>query len=350
MPRQGTPTWVWIAGVGAIVVVVLLAIALIGGAGFLAGRTTDDPPEPEVVGFVLPSETPVAEVIQAPTEIPDAGESTGAESENPPQPIEPSATPEPLPTATLEPLPTNTPPPPPTAEPSAPEADIASLMQDADILLFEDIAGAFLNRYVKQALDNSGFQYTDVSDRVGDLKSELLSGKSWDLIIVAVEARSAVQGEFFDYINTHLTNGAGVIIEIWNLDKIGGGRASQILGRCGVTVQSDWDNPPSRSVMWLVPEHPVFHEPNEGISLVNYNTYWVGDAGDLLRKTSGSNATMLGGTIASEKDRYGTLVSCMDGRLIIQTHSTHDYRAEYMVPLWQNYIDYTLRSHFEAFP
>ena len=100
--------------------------------------------------------------------------------------------------------------------------------------------------------------------------------------------------------------------------------------------------------MWLAPDHPIFHQPNEGVSLVNYSPYWVGDAGDLLRTTSGSDAIMLGGTIASEKNRYGTLVSCMDGRLIIQTHSTHDYRAEQMVPVWENYIDYTLRSRFEA--
>ncbi len=338
--RRRTPVWVWLAGIGAIVVVILLAVTFIGGVGILGSFGSDDPPETEALA-VAPPEQVQSGPVSEPTDQGGVGEPTQPESESQSQPVAPTATPQPLPTETPVPPPTATAAPPPTP-------DLAGLMQEADILLFEDIAGAFLNRYVKQALDNGGYRYTDLKDRVGDLKTELLSGKDWDLIIVAVEARSAVQGEFFDYINTHLTDGAGVIIEIWNLDKIGGGRASQILSRCGVAVQSDWNDPPSRSVMWLAPDHPIFHQPNEGVSLVNYSPYWVGDAGDLLRTTSGSDAIMLGGTIASEKNRYGTLVSCMDGRLIIQTHSTHDYRAEQMVPVWENYIDYTLRSRFEA--
>jgi pSer/pThr/pTyr-binding forkhead associated (FHA) protein len=340
--RRRTPIWVWLAGIGAIVVVILLAIVFIGGAGVLGSIGLGRPSETEAVAasrlgdgdseqgaIVNPTDQSAADL---------AGEQSGGGQT---QPAELTATPPPPPTETPLPPPTATEAPPPTP-------DMAALMQGAEILLFEDIAGAYLNRHVKQALDNGGYQYTDLKDRVGDFKTELLSGKPWDLIIVAVEARSAVQGEFFDYINTHLTDGVGVIIEIWNLDKIGGGRASQVLSRCGVAVQSDWNDPPNRSVMWLVPEHPIFHQPNEGVSLVNYSPYWVGDAGDLLRKTSGSDAVLLGGTIATEKDRYGTLVSCMDGRLIIQTHSSHDYRAELIVPLWENYIDFTLRSHFEA--
>jgi hypothetical protein len=38
----------------------------------------------------------------------------------------------------------------------------------------------------------------------------------------------------------------------------------------------------------------------------------------------------------------------MDGRVILQTFSSHDYPTNDMVALWQNYIVYTLTNHFLA--
>jgi hypothetical protein len=44
----------------------------------------------------------------------------------------------------------------------------------------------------------------------------------------------------------------------------------------------------------------------------------------------------------------GVLASCYDGRVIIQTFSDHDYDQGDIIPLWQNYIHYTLKNHFLA--
>jgi len=44
------------------------------------------------------------------------------------------------------------------------------------------------------------------------------------------------------------------------------------------------------------------------------------------------------------------LATCYEGRVILQTFSNHDYRYNEIVPLWQNYIHYTLKNHFLAVP
>lgn len=248
-----------------------------------------------------------------------------------------------------QPAPTQAPPTEaPTSEPQpSPTPDIEAMMRSANILVYEDIAGIYEPRYVKQALDGLSLSYTDVADAAGDFKAQLLSGTPWNLIIAAVEARSTVQGEFFVYINDELNKGTAVIIEIWNLNEIGLGKISTILNRCGVEYQQDWQDPPgNRSLWWLSPEHAVLHEPNDGISLVNFTPYWYGDIGDLIELSPGSEATLLAGVYAQEKGRYGTIVSCLDGRLIIQTHSSHDYRQNDQVMLWENYIYNTLKNHF----
>ncbi len=267
---------------------------------------------------------------------------------------QPSETPAP----TNTPLPTETPAPPsPTVEmptetqPQPTAADIDALIQDSKILLFENVTKIPLPRYIKQALDTMGLarNYTDTKDAIGTFKAELLSGTDWDLIIVGVEARSAIEGEFFDYFNEQLNKGAGLVLEIWNLDEVAGAKAGAFLTRCGVKVQGDWFDPSlsARSIWWLYGEHPIFHEPNEGMSLVNYSPYWFGDAGDLLETISGGDAVMLAGTYAEHKNSYGVLATCLDGRVVIQTYSSHDYNQEDVMLLWQNYIYNALRAHFE---
>jgi len=251
---------------------------------------------------------------------------------------------EPPPTAP-PPTPTNTPTPDPTQPeaptdiPPTPTPDIDAMVKSAKILLFEDMAGEYEVRYVKNALDIMGLSYTDVGDASGDFKTQLLSGTDWDLIIVS-------NGEFFVYLNDHLSNGTAEIIEIWALDEIASGKISSILTRCGIKFQKDWLDPENPSLWYLVPEHPVFHEPNEGMSLTHYVDYWDWDDGDLIELTPGSEATLLVGSIATEKTRYGTVATCLEGRLIIQTHCTHNYRQDDMVRLWQNYIYNTLKNHF----
>lgn len=250
------------------------------------------------------------------------------------------------PTPTFTPTPDPTQPDAPTDIPPTPTPDIDAMVKSAKILLFEDMAGEYEVRYVKNALDIMGLSYTDVGDASGDFKTQLLSGTDWDLIIVSNEARSNIQGEFFVYLNDHLSNGTAEIIEVWALDEIASGKISNILTRCGVKFQKDWTDPENPSLWYLAPEHPVFHEPNEGMSLTRYVDYWDWDDGDLIELTPGSEATLLVGSIATEKTRYGTVATCLDGRLIIQTHCTHNYRQDDMVRLWQNYIYNTLKNRF----
>ena len=240
----------------------------------------------------------------------------------------------------------------PEDSPSVDEpVDIDEMMKDSKILLFENVTKIPLPRYIQQALDNLGLSrnYVDTKDAIGNFKAELLSGTDWDLVVVGVEARSAIQGEFFDYFNEQVNKGTGLVLEIWNLDEIAGAKATSFLSSCGIQVQGDWYDPPltARSIWWLYGEHPVFHEPNEGMSLVNYNPYWAGDAGDLLKISSGSDATMLAGTYAQEKNSYGVLAICHEDRVIVQTYSSHDYGQDDVVRLWENYIYNTLRAHFE---
>ena len=74
---------------------------------------------------------------------------------------------------------------------------------------------------------------------------------------------------------------------------------------------------------------------------------WAGDAGDLMKLTEGSDATILATHSNGHKTDYGLLTSCMDGRVLFQTFSTHDYPTLEMTALWQNYIIYTLTNHFQ---
>ena len=250
----------------------------------------------------------------------------------------------PPPTDTPEPVATD---PPPTDAP----ANIDEMIKESNILLFENVTKIPLPRYIEQALNNLGLgrNYVDVKDAPGNFKAQLLSGTDWDLIVVGVEARSSIEGEFFDYFNDQVNKGTGLVIELWDLDEIAGAKATSFLTNCGIKVQGDWYDPPmtSRSIWWLYGEHPVFHEPNEGMSLVNYSPYWSGDAGDLLKTIPGSDAILLAGTYAQEKSSHGLLAVCHDDRVIVQTYSSHDYRQDDVVRLWENYIYNALRAHFE---
>lgn len=259
-------------------------------------------------------------------------------------------------TAAAQPTPTQPPPPAPTETPppaaptNTPEPDLDALIQNANILLFEDIAGYYdLTRWVREALDAKGYTYTDVGDAVGNFKSEILSGKQWDLIIVAAEARSGFRGELFEYLTDAINNNVAVIIETWYLDDMALGPISDITSQCGVRFQRDWFAPDinSRSIVWLNPDHPLFHEPNEGFSLVHYSPYWDDDAGDLMKyRAGGGEGELLAGLYTWEKGSYSLLASCFEGRVILQTFSTHDYRKSDMTDLWQNYVYYTLKNHF----
>ena len=263
-------------------------------------------------------------------------------------PIPPTNTPEP--TATLEPSPTPVPPtdtptplpPTDTPIPPTPTVDLAAAIQSANIVLYEDL---FFSRYVKTALDEAGYIYTDVGDRLGSFQEELLSDTKWDLVIAAAEGRGGVQGEFFDYIYQQLESGASVIMELWILDWVAGGRIQPILDECGIDFQANWVNPSNRGVFWTDPAHPIANEPNQ-VSLTRFTLFWEGDIGDLVSLTSGSSATILGSANQGNPSRDGLITLCYDGRLLLQTFSTHDHSEETMIQLWQNYVYFMLSNRF----
>jgi hypothetical protein len=140
-----------------------------------------------------------------------------------------------------------------------------------------------------------------------------------------------------------------VIIETYYLDQNRTAPLRPLLQDCGISFQANWMNPDrnSRSIIWMNPDHPLFHQPHDGFSLVHNSTYWEGDAGDMMQKRSGGEGELVAGIYAWEKSRYATIAVCKKGRVILQTFSTHDYRKSDMIPLWQNYIHYTLLNHFK---
>ena len=266
-----------------------------------------------------------------------------------PSPVPPSDTP--APTATPEPSPTPIPPtdtptplpPTDTPLPPTPTVDLVAAMQSANIVLYEDL---FFSRYVKTALDEAGYVYTDVGDRLGTFQEELLSDTKWDLVIAAAEGRGGVQGEFFDYIYQQLESGASVIMELWILDWVAGGRIQPILDECGIDFQANWVNPSNRGVFWTDPTHPIANEPNP-VSLTRFTIFWDGDIGDLVSLTPGSTATILGSANEGNPSGNGLITLCYDGRLLLQTFSTHDHPQETMIQLWQNYVYFMLSNRFK---
>jgi len=219
------------------------------------------------------------------------------------------------------------------------------------------MAGVFnTSRYIKQALDDMDFKYTDTVDHLGDFKQALLKkpveGKDWDLVISANEGRTRytmIRGEFFTYFLNLLEQGTAVIMEAWNLDSSMDQPLRDLLDACGVEYHGDMYDLRDQSQVFYsaYPNAAILTYPNQP-ALYNVTNYWElkGDLGDLLQLSDGSHAQILLGRRLDYPTKYGTLVSCMDGRLIIQTFSTHQYAQKDMVALWENYIYNALKSHY----
>lgn len=250
----------------------------------------------------------------------------------------------------------------------APEATepigLAAQMGSAKILLYENMSGyPDTNRYIKDTLDSMGLNYVDTGSRKGDLKSQLTNGgpdgAGWDLIIVASEARPTlgeepgISGEFFDLLNLALDQGASVILEAWYLDKVAGGAStSTLLDRCGVEFEANWDNvDPENLVMFVYdPNHPVLLEPNSDLTFTKVTSYWydpfTDDVGDWMRLSTASDAQLVAGRMPDDPTRRGTITVCIDGRMILQTFSSHSLTYNSMKPLWENYIHNALKARF----
>ncbi len=234
---------------------------------------------------------------------------------------------------------------------------IQAKIKSANILVYEDVRGypALLPR-VQQAIssmDFSGGQIVEVGDAVGDFMTQLNSPTKWDLIIVAAEVRSGVRGEFWDLILQQAKKNVGLAIEVWYVDKDYYDKLNFLLDECGVTLQKNWTRPASYqplnySIYWLQQDNPLFSIYKTVPPLITPNIYWMDEAGDLMKISGTGDAILLAGTQPSEKSSYGVLTACMQGRMILQTFSTHDYQETKTVALWQNYIIYTLTNHFKT--
>lgn len=228
--------------------------------------------------------------------------------------------------------------------------------EDVNILLYDNMY-LFNNsgNMISVALDGLGFgdNTTNVKDAMGTFLTQLNSGTQWDLIIVGGEFRDAISGDYFDMVADQVDNGVSVIIEIWYIDQVYHGRVQPLMQRCGIALDRDWQMAQNANlndylVYLLDPSDPLFSNPNT-ISLLSptFSHWWILDVGDLVKKVPGSDAKLMAGAYPKEYSSYGLIAECMDGRMIWQTFSTHNYKYNDMINLWQNYIINTLQARWE---
>jgi hypothetical protein len=243
----------------------------------------------------------------------------------------------------------------PTQQSAATEQDLESQINSANILVYEDIAEdpTFIP-YVKRALESVDGHKKYVADAMGTFMSEMNSGTKWDLIIVAAELRTQISGDYWTVLKSKVDDGAALVSEIWYINKINDGKIAPFLSECGVKLQSDWQ---AKSVYdridygmyWVDSSNPVFNTPNRvnpfGASLTD-PAWLYGDIGDLLEVTDSSKAQILASHELGQDMNYGLITTCMQGRVILQTFSSHNYPTNDMIALWVNYIKYTLTNHF----
>jgi len=278
--------------------------------------------------------TLAADVVETPTAVPPAAETYT-----------------PYPTYTVAPTDAEVVP-----TPTVAPVDVSERIKASNILIYEDVVG-----YPKlvpvvsnaiNAMNLSSGRVVNVGDALGTFKQQANSATKWDLMITASEVRSAFSGEMFEMMYDHINNGGAVIIEVWNLDSIANGKIAPILSKCGVGFFRDWTrgnnyDPFKYSIYWLDQSNPLLSTPNVVLAPSYPYPEWFGDAGDLLKLGAGGDAVLVGGLYADRKSDYGVLAECMDGRMVIQTFSSHDYKWDVVQPLWENYITYTLTKHYE---
>jgi hypothetical protein len=263
---------------------------------------------------------------------------------------QPPAQPTPVPPVPTIAQPQPAAPQPATAAPAqvqaTPTADVEARIKSANVLVYENTDEYGIGMWVQDALDGMGIKYTQTGSYSGHFMEYLNSGKKYDLIIVDAEAKDRISGEFWDVINTRLSRDkAAMIAEVWYLDTESTGPIGKVLGGCGIRYRKDYSL--ADSIYWWDPTNPVFNEPNTVLPLLHYNRYWQNQTGDEIQLGGSGDATMLAGLSAKRGDE-GVLASCYGGRVIIQTFSDHDYDQADIIPLWQNYIHYTLKNHFLA--
>jgi hypothetical protein len=269
--------------------------------------------------------------------------------------LEPSLTMTPSLTPTL----TNT----PTLDPTVEAQQMMDRILGANILVYEDVkAEPDLVPRIDKALIELGLtgEYViNTSDLGGNFEYWLNSGVKWDLIIFSSEARSIEPRlALVEQLIPHMENNGALIIEAWNLNKIisgyGDGSILSLFDRCGIEIQGDLGRPeppyePTKYYLFmLAPDNPFLSTPNNIIFPLHPTIYWTGDGGDLIRPRAAADAGLLVGLYPDDVFRSGVVGTCMEGRVVIQTFSTHDYHVLDTTKLYQNYIINTLTNHFKA--
>lgn len=241
-----------------------------------------------------------------------------------------------------------------TEEETQPTQTFEDWLEDVDILLYDDMYGMGESLVIENAIDGLGLgsNTVNVRDAMGNFLKNMNSSTQWDLIIIGAESRDSISGEYFDVLTDELDRGASVILEIWYIDDIASGRIQPVMQRCGIAFHRDWWREPNGNlneylVYLLEPDDPMFSEPNSISMLIPYDVLWELDVGDMVKINSGSEAVLLGGAQKKEHRSYGLLAECLDGRMVWQLFSTHDYKGQEMINLWQNYIINTLRARYE---
>ena len=216
-----------------------------------------------------------------------------------------------------------------------------SLKANANILVY-DLGPSFA---IRDFLDALGYNYTYLRQKPGGFAEQLTSDTVWDLIIIGAEnGDTQIGGEVWDKIYAHVNQGAALIAEVSNLDTTANGQIKSLLADCGIAYKQDLTK--AQEIILLVPDHPVFTEPNKVASL-SLNRNSTTDAGDLISLVNDS-AQILAGTNANKPNDFGQIATCIDNRVIFQTFSNFDYNQEEINLLWQNYVEYTLDNHFRA--
>jgi hypothetical protein len=234
----------------------------------------------------------------------------------------------------------------PQATPTEGPTDYSEKIKNAKILLYEDTSDLGIGQWVAETLDRMGLKYTDTESYSGNFMQYLDSGTQWDLIIIAAEDHTAIQGEFWDLILEKAYKKTAIIAEVWYLDNLGGGKIRNFTNECGISYQKDWDL--AESIYWSKPDHELFNYPNTVLPLLHYNRYWPINAGDRVRVRAGGDAEIVAGITKFSKNDEGLITVCMGGRTVFQTFCNHDFRQDEVKDLWENYITYTLTNHFKA--
>ena len=304
--------------------------------------------------------TRVALAIQQTSLAMSQAQGNGGQSQPVEEQAQPQATYTPYPTYTSEVVvqPTKEPPqeeePEPTEEPQ-PAMSFEDWMKEAKILLYDAMYGRGDTPVIENAVEGLGLgrNVKNVGNAIGNFLSEMNSAVEWDLIIVGSEYRSQVQGEVFDVLVTQIDRGSAVVIETWYIDQIYNGRIQPVMQRCGITFHQDWwrarnANLNTYLIYLLDPTDPLFSQPNTISMLIPYDIRWVEDVGDTVETIPGSGAVLLAGRLPKEYNSYGLITECMDGLMVWQTFSTHDYKDQEMINLWQNYIYNTLKARYDS--